>query len=292
MLVENFPIDITNHKKIKLLESNTVEYSLDVDILTGHCIADYVGFAYWYTKAVELGYKPSEYITRNIDPNIKFELGKKLTVYIPDTLSFAIYSYDGLKLLDKIKQAKSIKDDPVRYNPILDKTFPRWQLNGWAVYDTAHSLVSAMKHESGIYVANLQAIMCQMLTLVELEYNYNALTSYIIAVDILKWAIKTELSDKTVNESVSNFLPTVEYYGRYNYSESYILQLEDVIGKITGEQLEGQTPKNAYPTKNKLIGSKLYEFDPTKSTIYQVDGLKSQYTNHKSKIVDELLYSK
>lgn len=66
----------------------------------------------------------------------------------------------------------------------------------------------------------------------------------------------------------------VEFYGKYNLSDSYLLALRKQRATMHGSQLNWVVPKNAYPKKGKTVDKAHYMFVPSKSDFIQNDGAK------------------
>jgi hypothetical protein len=261
LLSKHYPIgvDSTTREQEYTMEKRTL--TVDLQMLEGHCLGGYPALLYWLAYAKQLGYNYGKLDV----PELKEFKSNSIKIDIDPLLHVSILTnnYEALKLKDGIW-----------YNALLDKIPKRLILDDYEILYYKSSLVSA--HQVGKYhIVGLQNIMCHMLTMGIMYDNKAALHTYQIARKLLLWACQTYIKDS--NKELLVLLPSIEVYGKDNYNESYELALKDFKQNLRQAVKNGshaETPKNAYPEKNKPVKEDLYAFDPTKSPIYQVDGLE------------------
>lgn len=238
----------------------TQSYQIPIEWCNGSCIAGIAGLVYWINEAIELGYRHNK---------LNFTMDKKfINVDLPENEPFVILTDDYEKIIPHMNGNISY------YNAVLDK-IPRCVKieSGNLIYqiiDNRGKFTSAHKVDK-LFVANLQTIMCYLLTNAILMNNKTCLYWYTKAVDLIHWAGDQESKSDLISSDYQQFLPTEEIYGSYNWSEAYMLLLNQQNPK--SDESDEQTPKNAYPSHGKPIKEKLYDFRPEKSNIYQFDGL-------------------
>lgn len=278
-------------------ESKKIKYDISYNLLDGQCIGGYSALLFWLNKAIEDGF--SEYkndvkggkinskgiVLQGGKINSKSTKGIKSTkgsaecslgslTQIADGFSiesvdvpFSIYSDHFEHVLSKFKgnlkyYNELIDKIPRRVEIISDKTIE--------VLDVEGLLIGAYKLEHhNVYVANLQSVMCYLLTLGIFYKNKTALHGYKLAQKILYWAAENYTKKDT---KYSKYLPTVETYGKINWGISYTSSIDREMVFLRLKKEENSKPRPAFPEKLSKVNSNLYKFDPTKSKFYQIDG--------------------
>ena len=69
-------------------------------------------------------------------------------------------------------------------------------------------------------------------------------------------------------------LPTAEFYGESNYSESYLLIQSKQQSKTKNERMDIQQPRNVYDKDlaQRRVPRHYYKFNPEDSEIFHIDG--------------------
>jgi hypothetical protein len=265
LLYEHFPITVDDTDDTDGKKTPTNTYKCPRELLKDNCLGGYPALCYWLAHAQTLGYKGKDSV-KPIDI-----LDDSIAVDIPVDMCFTIITDDFEKLLKN----NAMEQPHKYYNSILDKV-PRRILtkNNYELIDNLASMTCARHDETlDCYIANLQTIMCYLLTLLNIEGNTTATALYIQAKDLLDWACSQYINEKDTHKFMV-FLPTSETYGCCNWTLSYELAHEDMISKMTNVPATYVVPKNAYPDRGKPIKKELFDFDPSKSDIYQIDGLE------------------
>jgi hypothetical protein len=261
--IEYIPLQISYNNipdVIKLLHKSKLEY----------CVGGYQAVSYWFTEARKL-----HFLDMKVDSSAMYTPDLKLpdelpTNMIPDKLLYTIYSDDFEEVI-KVLNAKNVK----YYNSVLDK-IPRKVIidDVLEVIDNKGQKIAAYKDHH--YIVNIQGAMCYLLTLAIIYKNEQAKYYYTITKYLLDWCCEKYVEGKKKNMDVNAympFLPSTDYFGKYNWSESSILQKEDMINLNDRNSTHVQkAPKNAYPDKDNFINEKLFDFNPSTSPIYQNDG--------------------
>jgi len=261
LLFKNFPIE---EQDIKMIYN--VEYNIPIDILKDVCLSGIIGLSYWHSESKKDGILDENLLDNDYDMNnlfIKLKCPKNIGLMLL-TENIEIINNDYFKNY-KVKY----------YNPVLDKIPRLIQLSNkdsiFNFIDTKGQLVSAYNNGK-FYISNLQNILCYFLTYGILYRMKEYINLYLIGHKIIKKAAK-EYS-KNPNDKLLKYLPSIDTYGKYNWSESYQIMRRDAILVINEKQKANDTPKNAYPDKNKPIKEELYNFIPNESEHYQFDGLE------------------
>ena len=281
------------------------------------CLAECSALAFWIKFAMKLGYK-----SKHVDMPIAEIEGENLVLSCPnDKLpSFMTYEFDN-----KIKNMKGIL-----FNPILDKINARFKTDDFIYINSENSLFSAsivdIDHKT-FYVCNLQSVLTHTLTAYFVNDDTDALYAYLIALDIVLWAVKhyggdaiSKLPDGSIEllvsndsndsvgespfmdktdyekmEKVSQLLPIATTYGKTNISESSLMTKYDIISLIHQSKKDTNlTPKNFYfkTTEGKInyeVPQDIKDFEPENSPIYQIDGKKSKSLENRESSVKTIL---
>lgn len=254
LLYKSFPIKAPQikYKRIRSI-------SVSKELLTHNCMSGYTSLLYWVSLAKEEGFKKKcpEWMNSWKMTNTHVE------IKLPENSYFNILSDDFDILVKKIGTPNAI------FNPILDKVPKRSRIKNIEVLNNIGDKRGAHEMESDIYVSNLQEVMCYLLTLGIIYEDKTALDAYTTAHDILSWASTAYKDDK---ENCIKYLPTVDTYGKINSYDAHLISKEKMDVINLGKKRTIFTPKPAYPTKDKSIGPELFEYEPSKSIIYQFDG--------------------
>jgi hypothetical protein len=300
----NFKLNLIP-KKVKLSDCNDC------------CIAECAALAFWIKFAMKLGYK-----SKHVElPVVEIE-NEYLVISCPnDKLpSFMSFEFDK-----KIKNMKGIL-----MNPILDKINARFITDDFIYINSENSLFAAsimeIDHQK-FHVCNLQSVLTHTLTAYFVEDDKDALYAYLIALDIVLWAVKnytkdqiSKLSDNSIEllvsqdtaesigesnyvdksnyehlEKLSQLLPVVTTYGNSNISESALMTKYDIISLIYQTKKDNiLTPKNFYFKNiegkiNNEVPQDILKFDPEDSPIYQINGKKSKSVENRESSVKTIL---
>ena len=279
LLTKSYPINFPDIKASKY--SSLVNFAIKCKILKNNCIGGIVGLLYWLDLAKKEGLD-LHYNTINknkagyqsIFKPLHLSV-KELKVSIPVECSLSILS-DTYEIL-----MTEFKGDVKYYNELIDKIPRKITItNGKStveIIDNKGSLVSAHLCKEGIYISNLQYIMCYLLTQGIFYKNEISLYAYKIAQDILFWAAESYNKETSKKKQIyEKYLPTCETYGKYNKSSSYILLLNRELSFLRESFKSYSIPRPAYPSKDKIINQDLYNFDPSASDIYQIDGMETK----------------
>lgn len=240
---------------------------IDKKSLLACCLGGYVGLLYWANKAVNDGILDKKECKKLGDISINDD---NIKVSIPDDMYITIISDDFEKTLDRIN--KNDKNSEVVYfNAITDKIPRRIQKGDYEVIDNKGRLLAA--YIDGKYtISCLQDILNYLLTwTVMTRERRSCIYAYTIGVKVLNLAAMQAIK----KDSFNIYLPNVNnIFGDYNWSESYILQLEDVVNALNPSKKTTlqKTPKNAYFDNGKKITAEHLTFDISNSPIYNYDG--------------------
>lgn len=245
--------------------TKTTHISVDKNIFKDSCVNGFLAAIYWLKYADSHGYKPDIEYQNILD---KTTFGDKIETELPDELHISILS-------DHPEEVSKEFKTPVIYNSTLDKIACRTVFENYEVLHN-HGRLTAAYHdkELNLYIANIQTILCHMLALAIIYKNKNAQSVFSLCRDLFIWGCKEYLDNK--DEKYLLLLPTYEVYGDHNYTESHELAYKDFESKIDEVNNKQITPKNAYPEPGKAIKESLFEFIPSESPIYQVDGLPTK----------------
>jgi hypothetical protein len=261
LLNDLFPLKVAN-----LSNEGEVKYNISIDILKGQCLSGYISLLYWMNKAKIDGYEPTDTLGWM---NSYTEDDKKIGCTLPESAFYCILSDDYENL------TKKIPGKVRHFNAILDKIPARKQIDNkeqkYHILDNKGDMRSAHLIDNiNIHTSNLQEVMCYLITF-GILYNDNlAMHTYIEAQKILFFA--TEKYTKTKDTKWLIYLPTTEVYGKFNEYESYKVAKEGIDAMLNKSEKKMIIPKNAYPTNSKPVKPELYNFDPTKSILFQFDG--------------------
>lgn len=264
-------------------------YTFPKNKLKKNCLMGFPALAYWYTKALKLGFKPKEPRKHNLKIESK---ENDLYIYLPKSkgIRFSVYSDDFLETISNFhfKNAKmelynKFMDLLKRYVLIKKDDCP--EDIPVEIFDNYGMFLSASKSDfdDAIYVANLQPVMCYMLSKYLLAsmnfeidkdiYSYG----YLLSREIVGWFSREYINSK--QDKYTQFLPTEEYYGSINIGESYKHQRKQFDIKLgdARKPYNPEMPNVAFPSKESLkIPIEYYQFDPKESPLYQINGLKKK----------------
>lgn len=260
LLNDNFPIEAPAIKKEK-----TTSYKIPLRDLQHHCLDGYPALLYWIEKANQLLDKKITHYLGNftIDNHVMFNLHSKC--------EFNILSDKPDDIIAKLNSSKS---NITSYNPVLDKiperTILQNQKKTFCILNNNGDMRSAHKTEHGFHVANLQQVMCYLLTRGIFYKDNFALSCYKLAQQVLFNAVASY--EKTANKKFLPFLPSGEVYGQCNTYDSYCIAKNTIDATMYKGKKLYNTPPNAYPKLGEKVPEKYYEFDPTTEHMYQFDG--------------------
>jgi len=286
LLNSNFPLDSKPEP-----EYQVSEYELTYDMLDGECVSGYASLLYWIDQAKKDSDKgiavldtfgiPSIGLSTSLGLdtpphwlNSWVETTKGIKLELPNIVYFSIHTDNFEELFKRFPGEKKY------HNSLLDKIqrkiLIRGETGSYEILDNRGDLRSAYKpfQSKRIWISNLQEVMCYLLTLGIFYKSPLAINTYLTTQKILFWAC--ENYTKTKDEKYLKYLPTSEVYGQYNVGESNQISKEnfDVMFERTKRTIF--TPKNAYPEKGEKINTSLLNYDPTTSSIYQIDGNETQ----------------
>ncbi len=291
LLNENYPLNINE------MEFKTTRYVVPKSAID--CMTGVPALLYWAKSAsndgmvIENGWRTSF-----------TESKRAISLDMPLNTVFSIRTDNIKVLLNKISGSK------VYYNAILDKIPRRVVIGGeekkttiehnssfsdlmrsdaslhgietkekklssidipgiFELIDNYGNLIGAY-NVSSYHVANLQDVMCYLLTMGVL-YNIDEMKYfYKMAQSILFWAI--EEYKKNEDEKYLKYLPTIDIYGSYNLQEATLLSKENFSAQFEGGEKVVATPKNAYPERNSTVPDSYNNFIPEHSSILQYNG--------------------
>lgn len=267
---------LLNKDNLNILNnSNEVtQNDVDINILENNCLGGYTAFLYWVNKAKNDGWNDKEIISLYEIDITKVSIRYKSDSLIPIT----IISDNFLTCAKNYSNSKNVE---IKYfNSLLDK-IPRYASVGNVHFvDNKGRLLSCYYDETyKIHVSGLQDVMCFLLSYWVIFKNFHAKKSYIAARKLLVWACEQYAENE--KEIFKKYLPLVSTYGAYNWSESFIVSREDMLVQMKETRKELSTPKNYYPTINKVIQNNFLEFDPTLSPLYQNDAKEVKILHEK-----------
>jgi hypothetical protein len=211
-----------------------------------------------------------------------------LVITIPiDSHGITIYSNEILELNKTINKKQEIKHTRM-YRRFLDKLpFKIILDNKWELFDNNGHLLSAMKTDMGLYIANLQNIMLYMLVNIILLQKIKGIkrgdsfyAGYHLARDLVTWAGKQYMNTK--KGTFMKYLPSPDVYGEAELSDSLINSKRIFLEHIGDEQVRKLQPNIIFPEtfKNDKIPKKYYDFNAESSLILQFDGSETnEYVN-------------
>jgi hypothetical protein len=264
LLWEKYPLLWEEKEKPSIKLDN--EKILPIEIIENQCISGFLAIQYWVKWASKHGFVTT-WKTGN------YELSKSGIIYtIPiDSHGVSIYTNDIKKLYDKVYKKYKVKETRF-YERYLDK-LPRKVIldNEWEILDNHNQWLAAHKVEK-FYVANLQSIMLYMLVnyilLNKMKGENRGYTFY------AGYMICRELLEFGANNMLSELLPTTEYYGESNYTESYLLTKQKFLSKNNTTEIKKipNQPKNIYDRDLNRKDIEEFEFNPNNSELFQMDG--------------------
>lgn len=262
MLWEKYPLK-WEEKEIPIIQLDN-EKVLPLEIIEDQCISGFLAIQYWVKWASKYGFLTT-WKTGNC------EISKTGIIYtIPiDSHGVSIYSNDIKDLYNKICKKYKIKETRF-YERYLDK-IPRKIIleNEWEILDNYNQWLAAHKIDK-FYIANLQSIMLYMIINFILlnkmkgeNRGYTFYAGYMICRELLKFGADNELVE---------LLPTAEYYGKENYTESYLLMKYKFMNRNNPEEKINipQQPKNLYDRD--LNQDTMPEFNPSSSELFEMSG--------------------
>ena len=249
---------------------------IKISLIKDLCLNGYLAAIYWLDYAKSIGYKKKPII----DDELKYD--ENVSCMLPADLLISIISdhpEDFIKANgNELKDNKQITN----YLPTLDKIAGRTLIGEYELIHNHGKLISAHYDEKHkFYVANLQTIMCYMLSLNQIYKIQNALAVFNQCRLLYVWAIEQYNDQKNIEQhegknidKIVQLLPTVEVYGTTSIPESRILGFKDFDIQLEKSQKSEDKPKNAYPEKNKPVKEEYFKFNPAESPIYQINGKK------------------
>jgi hypothetical protein len=264
LLWEKYPL-VWEEKEKPNIKLDT-EKILPIEIIENECISGFLAIQYWVKLASKYGFVTT-WKTGN------YVLSKSGIIYtIPiDSHGVSIYSNNIKKLYDIVYKKYKIKETRF-YERYLDK-IPRKVIldNEWELLDNHNEWLAA--HKIGnFYIANLQSIMLYMLVNYILlnkmkgeNRGYTFYAGYMICRELLEFGATNILPE---------LLPTTEYYGENNYTESYLLSKQKFLSKNNTEELKKIPiqPKNIYTRDLIKKDIKEFDFNPNNSELFQMNG--------------------
>jgi hypothetical protein len=258
LLNENFPV-----KPDKIpADSHTFTVDLKKNPV---CVAGETALLYWLQEGYKAGFKPSEappawlsspkWVVTN--GTLKVTAGR--LCLLTDHPDEALESIRG-----QFGKAKA-----TRYNAVLDKVLPRTEIGPAVLLNNRGNLITASPIAEGLHVANLQPVMCWLLTMGVMYKSPGYLGLYRLAQDLLFWACgKYDGPPSTV----SQFLPVTTVFGSSNTYDAYDVSKGKIDARFERKTPAQDTPRNAYPTPKKKINPDYHDFNPASSPLYQFDG--------------------
>jgi hypothetical protein len=285
ILYEEYSLKKLNIKNSKITLSK--KYNIEFNMLYNQCISGFVALNYWVHKAKQFGF------------NTQYNLGEisasknNLTYTIPlDSHGITIYSDDIKSLYDLIKKNNNIKEERF-YSRFLDKIPLKIILdNDWELLENKQK-ISAYKFNfnnieiNNLYVANLQNIMMYLLVnyillmkIKNIDRGISFYFGYLLCRDLIIWSSNkyyTSTNQET-KDTLEEFFPTEKTYGKYNISESYIVNMFNFNLKngtaSKADKYKYVQPYHVYDRdlKYNKVPKKYYEFSYKDSEIFNFDG--------------------
>lgn len=257
-----------------VLPKNTVydatdEITCAVADTAGHCLGGYAALSIWIELAITDGYKGSaevQTLLLQIQNHVFHE--NDLRVTLPSYSRMVFYSDEALVLANKLSKK------PLRYyNCFTDKLPQKVTTGPYEIFDNLGRMMGAHKPYTtrGFYIANLQVLLVYFMTC-NIWYDPDYIVGVVVARDIFLWA-SGMYQDEVTSRHLLKYLPTTQTYGKYNWSESYLLARRELF-EAQGLMKPDKTlvPQNAYPSKDAPIPREYFDFKPSDSEIYQFDG--------------------
>ncbi len=241
LLAQFYPVPIQKGLKVKLNH-----YEIPYSYIYNNCLGGYISAIYWLKK---IGVETSA--------NVAFSK-KKLHLSIPEDGKILILTDDFKSLLHKFSGAK-IK----YYNAFLDKVSRYIEVTTsdtiYEIHDNKGEKIVA-EDLGKIHILGMSGTMTWLL-LQGLFYK-NEWCLYIYK----------HLKIAFIKEGHGKFLPKFTFYGKYNWSDSYLLHLNRQLNKLGYKKIDNSmVPRNFHPNKGDIIPPDAYDFDPTQSPFYQQD---------------------
>jgi hypothetical protein len=174
----------------------------------------------------------------------------------PINENIILYSdeYEATALMLSKKLGKPIK----YYRRVLDKLPKRAEVGNYEIYDNRNRWIAAKKVNKH-HVAGIHTIGVYLLTKAMLYKNILCGNDYIILHDFY---IKSILNKDPI-------ALLADVYGKYKLSETRILQMIKLCAQFKNIKPINNTPKNYYMGDKPDI-----KFDPSKSPLYEYDGVE------------------
>ncbi len=287
-LYEYYPIKLLSFVPKNKYDSNSVHIELvqkyiNTKILKDQCISGYAALNYWVEEARKLGFKP------NINlGSIKLETAKlesNMQILLPfDYSNIVIYTNNIKDLYEQIQ--KEMPDtNALFYNKFLDKLPKKISIGSYEIYDNQQKIAAYYDTKYDTYIANLQHVMMYILLQYSViskmnnkQRSYSLFAGYNLCRNIIKW-VNSQCVDK-IDIKFKKFYPTAQVYGDNNLNDATVVKRAQFNLKNTAIDVESEMefnysqPKAVYD-RDLLYGKipqKYYEFDISKSEIYNIDG--------------------
>jgi hypothetical protein len=258
LLWAKYPLKYDGERNMGLQDEQTIS----VNLLNNQCLGGFAALLYWVDWAKKHGFKPT-YNVGNImisSNEIKFRCPEKHA---------SIYSNDIKELYNKINKEFKIKSE-IFYERFLDKLPKRVMMDQFELLDNKNMWIAAHKLDK-YHIINLQPIMLQLLVnylFVEKKYAYYA--GYMLCHDLLKFGAENMLPE---------LLPTAEYYGINNETDTYMLAKLKFMSKNSAEKIDiPKQPHNVYDhhLRTRKVPEIYFKFNPKESELFKMDGLETK----------------
>lgn len=266
LLWDKYPLKWTSAERPNI--QLDVEKVLPGEIVNGQCVSGFLALQYWINWAGKHGFLTTWKMGN-------CEVSKTGIIYtIPiDSHGVSLYSNAVKPLYDQIRKKYKIKEERF-YERYLDK-LPRKIIldNTWELLDNTNEWLAAHPH-GDFYVANLQPIMLYMLINYILlnkmkgeDRGYTFYAGYMVCRELLRFGADNNLSE---------LLPTDEYYGKDNLTDSYLLALAKFQSKNkTNDAIDiPRQPHHVYDRdlRQRKVPEAYYKFNPAESELFQMSG--------------------
>lgn len=228
--------------------SELVEYSVDRSLFHGQCLHGYPAAIYWMKKT-------------KLKSNDSLDIDKtRIVVRMPKKYRVSLVTDHSDMLYKKFPSMK-----PKYFNSFLDKLPKRTEFESdgipFEVYDS-RGVKHLAEPVDDMFIMGLYGTMTWLL----IQYQFYSDKTAGCIFKHLWIALCTDFANKL------ELLPVpAKFYGAHNWSDSYLISLRKHIATMKGKKMEYLVPKNAYPKKGTTVPKVLYEFDPSKSEVFQVD---------------------
>ena len=242
LLSKFYPIEVGKNLKTKL-----DYYEIPYSIIYGNCLGGYISAIYWLKK-----------IGIQTNANISFSK-KRLHISMPSGGNVIIITDNFKNLLSRFKDAEM-----KYYNAFLDKEPRKIKVQTsnitYEILDCKGEKIVA--EDLGIiHIMGLSGTM--MWLLIQALFFKNEWCLYLYK----------HLKVAFIQEGHGKYMPEFKFYGKYNWSDAYMLNLSRQLNKLGYQKLDNNAvPRNCYPEKGELINPDAYNFDPKSSIYYQLDG--------------------